>query len=158
MGGDAERCELLVDEEGDVLGGELPARLTAEFIGDVRHDRLGAGPVASRPGAVQSLDDLVEQGGQPDQLPVGAADQLGRLAVAGVLELADQLGAGHKRGLPAPVCRDHALHRRRTGLSGARGGWHGHGSSPGGGGRTALRKGGDGPEPSAHPRACATSG
>ena len=65
----AERAQLLLDEEPDVVGADLAA--------DVVRDGLGDRAVVALP--VGGLGDAVEQLGELERLPVGAAGEVRRL-------------------------------------------------------------------------------
>ena len=74
-GDDAQRQQLGGDEIADLVGGQRPAEVGADQVGD-------GGRVA---GAVDQGGDLVQQRRHLDDLAVGPPHQRRRLAVAGVL-------------------------------------------------------------------------
>ena len=80
-GDDAEGQQLRGDEMADLVGGQRPAEVVADQLRD-------GGRVA---GAVDPAGHLVQQPGHLDDLAVGPPHQRRRLAVAGVLVLAEQL-------------------------------------------------------------------
>ncbi len=79
----AQGQQLGVDQRPDVVGADQPAEPGAGVAGDF----LGT------PGAVDRLEDQIQQPGELQRLAVGAADQGRCLAVAGALGLAEELDA-----------------------------------------------------------------
>ena len=89
LGDDAERPELLLDQDLNVVRTDRAAELLGHALGDRR-------VVAT---AVDLLGDEVEETRHLNGLAVGAAGDVGRLLEAGLLVLADQLDSrGEARG------------------------------------------------------------
>ena len=120
VGDDAEGQQLGGDEVADLVGAQGPAQVGA---GQLRDGGRAAG-------AVDPADHLVQQGRYLDDLAVGPPHQGRRLAVAGVLVLAEQL---HPVGQPGHLDGPGRTRRRQDGCR-APGGHglcgHGHGSAP----------------------------
>ena len=89
-GDDAQGKQLRGDEIADLLGVQGPAEVGA----DQRRDGVRIA------GAVDPAGHLVQQRGHLDDLAVGPPDQRRRLAVAGVLVLAEQLDPLGQPGRP----------------------------------------------------------
>ncbi len=79
----AERPQLLLDEEADVVGADAAPEALGHDVGDLRLVAL----------AVGGLGDEVQQLGELDDLPVRAAGEVRRVLEPRVLELAEQLDA-----------------------------------------------------------------
>ncbi len=110
---DAERGELVVDQVVDVVDADRPAEGGADQGGDV----------GDAPDSVEEGEHQIEQAGQLDDLPVGAAHQVLGLVEGGGLVLAEQLGA---RGQAKRNGRPVGIHMQFSGFQRC-----GHRNTPG---------------------------
>ena len=99
-GDEAERQQLGGDDVADLVGAEGPAEVRAGQFGD-------GGRAAD---AVDQGGHQVQQPRHLDDLAVGPADEERRRAVAGVLELAEQLDPQGQPGLPVGTADDGRRH------------------------------------------------